>query len=72
MAAPAGGARGRIAAHWHQGKPLSALEAADFDGAGVPDLRAVTPAGVATACRISHLSATSTATVQVGQAQKLP
>ncbi len=61
----------KIAASWHKGKPLATLEAADFDGDGVPDLWAVTPAGVATAYRVSHLSPTSTARITPGSPQKL-
>lgn len=51
----------KISANSSTGQPLSTLEAADFDGDGVPGLWAVTPAGVATAYRISCLSTTATA-----------
>jgi hypothetical protein len=61
----------KIATNWHKGKALSTLEAADFDGDSGPDLWAVTPAGVATAYRISHLSTTSKATITAGNPQKL-
>jgi hypothetical protein len=61
----------KIAAHWNKGRPLATLEAADFNGDGVPDLWAVTPAGVATAYQVSHLSAHGTAVVTAGPPQKL-
>lgn len=62
----------KISASFSKGKPLSTLEAADFDGDGVPDLWAVTPAGIATAYLISGLSTTATAKVTAGKPQKLP
>jgi hypothetical protein len=61
----------KISADWNKGRPLSTLEAADFDGDGVPDLWAVTPDGVATAYLISCLSATGTAKITAGMPQKL-
>ena len=61
-----------IAAHWHTGKPLATLEAADINGDGVPDLWAVTPAGVAQAYLISHLSTSGTARIKAGKRQHLP
>lgn len=61
-----------IAAHWHAGKPLATLEATDINGDGVPDLWTVTPAGVARAYLISHLSATSHARITAGKPQQLP
>lgn len=61
----------KISASWNKGQPLATLEAADFDGDGVPDLWAVTPAGVATAYLISGLSAAGTAKVTAGMPQKL-
>lgn len=60
-----------ISAHWHQGKPLATLEAADLNGDGVPDLWAVTPSGYARAYLISHLSTTSAAEIEPGEPQKL-
>ena len=62
----------RIAAHWHTGKPLATLEAADINGDGVPDLWTVTPAGAAQAYLISHLSASGTARMTAGKRQQLP
>jgi hypothetical protein len=61
----------KISASFSAGEPLSTLEAADFDGDGVPGLWAVTAAGVATAYRISCLSTTATARVTAGRPQKL-
>jgi hypothetical protein len=62
----------RIAAHWHTGKPLATLEAADINGDGVPDLWTVTPAGAAQAYLVSHLSASGTAQIRAGKRQQLP
>ncbi len=61
-----------IAAHWHTGKPLSTLEAADINGDGVPDLWTVTPAGAAQAYMISHLSTSGTARMKAGNRKHLP
>lgn len=61
----------KIAAHWNKGQPLTTLEAADFNGDGVPDLWAVTPAGMATAYQVTRLSAKHAAVVTAGPAQKL-
>ena len=61
----------KISTGFSKGRPLATLEAADFDGDGVPDLWAVTPAGVATAYLISRLSTTATAKVTAGMPQKL-
>jgi hypothetical protein len=61
----------KISASFYKGQPLSTLEAADFDGDGVPDLWAVTPAGVATAYLISNLSTAGTAKITAGMPQKL-
>lgn len=61
----------KISTCFSKGQPLSTLEAADFDGDGVPDLWAVTPAGIATAYLISGLSTTATAKVTAGRPQKL-
>jgi hypothetical protein len=61
----------KIANHWNKRQPLSTLEAADFNGDGVPDLWAVTPSGVATAYRVSQLSAKHAAVVTAGPPQKL-
>ncbi len=60
-----------LSSDWNKGQPLSTLEAADFDGDGVPDLWAVTPSGIAIAYAISDLSATGTAKVTAGMPQKL-
>ena len=54
----------RIAAHWHTGKPLATLEAADINGDGVPDLWTVTPAGAAQAYLVSRLSANGSAQIR--------
>ena len=62
----------KISAAWNKGKALATLEAADFDADGVPDLWGVTPAGVATAYVISHLSLTAEARITAGMPQKLP
>jgi hypothetical protein len=61
----------KVSSSFSKGQPLSTLEAADFDGDGVPDLWAVTPAGIATAYRISGLSATAAATITAGKPQPL-
>jgi hypothetical protein len=61
----------KIAAHWNKGQPLTTLEAADFNGDGVPDLWAVTPAGVATPYQVTRLSAKHAAVVTAGPPQKL-
>jgi hypothetical protein len=61
----------KIANHWNKRQPLATLEAADFNGDGVPDLWAVTPAGVATAYRITQLSAEHAAVVTAGPPQRL-
>jgi hypothetical protein len=61
----------KISASFSKGQPLPTLEAADFDGDGVPDLWAVTPSGIATAYLISGLSTTATANVTAGRPQKL-
>ncbi len=60
-----------ISAGWNKGVALSTLEAADFNGDGVPDLWTVTPAGQARAYQISNLSATGLATVTAGHKQNL-
>jgi hypothetical protein len=60
-----------LSSNWNKGQPLSTLEAADFDGSGVPDLWTVTPSGVATAYVVSHLSATGTGKITAGMPQKL-
>jgi hypothetical protein len=61
----------KISTNWNKGQRLSTLEAADFDGDGVPDLWAVTPSGVATAHVISQLSAAGTGKITAGMPQKL-
>ena len=61
-----------IAVHWNAGHPLATLEAADINGDGVPDLWAVTPAGVAKAYLISQLSTTGPARIKAGKPQHLP
>jgi hypothetical protein len=62
----------KISSDFNRGQSLSTLEAADFDGDGVPDLWTVTPSGVATAYLVSSLSATGTAKITAGQPQQLP
>ena len=61
----------KISSKWNKGQHLSTLEAADFDGDGVPDLWAVTPSGVATAYVISQLSAYGTAKITASMPQML-
>jgi hypothetical protein len=61
----------KISSDFNQGQPLSTLEAADFDGDGVPDLWAVTPSGIATAYIITDLSPAGTGNIIAGQPQKL-
>jgi hypothetical protein len=61
----------QLSSNWNKGQPLSTLEAADFDGSGVPDLWTVTPSGVATAYVISQLSAAATGKITAGMPQKL-
>lgn len=61
----------KISSKWNKSHRLSTLEAADFDGDGVPDLWGVTPSGVATAYVISQLSATGTGKITAGMPQKL-
>jgi hypothetical protein len=61
----------KISGNFRKGRPLATLEAADFDGDGVPDLWTVNPSGVARAYRISGLSTTGTATVTAGKGQRL-
>ncbi|MEH1013526.1 hypothetical protein V6U90_10480 [Micromonospora sp. CPCC 206060] len=60
-----------IAANWRTGESLTALQATDINGDGVPDLWTVTPDGTATAYLISGLNAGGTATVQAQPAQTL-
>ncbi|WP_146231017.1 hypothetical protein [Micromonospora sicca] len=61
----------QISPSWHQGSPLSTLQATDFDADGVPDLWAVDPAGVVTAYQVANLSTAVPATVRAGQPQHL-
>lgn len=61
----------QLSSNWNKGQQLSTIEAADFDGDGVPDLWAVTPSGVATAYVVSQLSATGTGKITAGMPQKL-
>jgi hypothetical protein len=60
-----------LSSNWNKGQPISTMEAADFNGDGVPDLWAVTPSGVATAYVVSRLSATGTGKITAGMPQKL-
>lgn len=61
----------QLSSNWNAGQPLSTLEAADFNGDGVPDLWAVTPSGTATAYMVSELSAAGTGKIAAGMPQKL-
>jgi hypothetical protein len=61
----------QLSSNWQQGAQLSTLELTDFDGDGVPDIWAVTPAGDATPFTISNLSATGPATIRAGDSQHL-
>jgi hypothetical protein len=56
---------------WMAGVALPTLQASDFNGDGVPDLWAVTPAGEATAYLISGLSATAPAKIKALAPQQL-
>jgi hypothetical protein len=60
-----------ISSDWNTGQPLTTLEAAAFDGSSVPDLWAVTPAGMVTGYVISNLSASGTATIKAAKPQQL-
>jgi hypothetical protein len=60
-----------ISGNFYTGQPLSTLQAAEFDGRTIPDLWAVTPAGVATAYIITKLETNGAAKVKVGKPQSL-
>jgi hypothetical protein len=60
-----------IATNWNQDVTQATLEAADVNGNGVPDLWAVTPAGIVTAYLISKLSPTDAATIRPKHPQLL-
>ena len=56
---------------WQQGVPFSTLQLADVNGDGLPDIRAVTPAGEVTAFTVTNLSTTGPATIHTGRPQHL-
>jgi len=56
---------------WLPDADLSSLQLTDFNADGVPDLRAVTTDGKATAYRITELPETGPATITTGTAQPL-
>jgi hypothetical protein len=60
-----------ISPRWNKGQSPSALEAADLNGDGVPDLWAVTSDGTVRAYIISHLSATGRAEISAQRSQNL-
>jgi hypothetical protein len=66
-----GYAQYQVSSDWNKGQPLSTLEAADFDGDGVPDLWTVTPSGIAVAYLVSDLSASGSGKIIAGMPQKL-
>jgi hypothetical protein len=61
----------QLSSNWNKGQALSTLEAADFNGDGVPDLWAVTPSGTAIAYLVSDLSASGSGKITAGMPQKL-
>jgi len=61
----------QLSSAWNKGQPLSTLQAADFNGDGVPDLWAASPSGVAIAYLVSDLSAAGTGKITAGMPQKL-
>ena len=61
----------QLSSNWNTGQPLSTLEAADFNGDGVPDFWAVTPSGTAIAYLVSDLSASGSGKIIAGMPQKL-
>lgn len=61
----------QLSSNWNKGQALSTLEAADFNGDGVPDLWAVTPSGTAIAYVVSDLSASGSGKITAGMPQKL-
>lgn len=61
----------QLSENWLPGADLSSLHLADFDANGVPDLRAVTADGKATAYRIAELPEAGPARITTGTAQSL-
>jgi hypothetical protein len=60
-----------ISSNWNKGKSLTTLEAADFNGDGVPDLWAVNSNGTVRAYIITDLSTTKHAKITAEGPQKL-
>jgi hypothetical protein len=60
-----------ISSNWNKGKSLTTLEAADFNGDGVPDLWAVNSNGTVRAYIITDLSTTKHAKIRAEGPQKL-
>jgi hypothetical protein len=61
----------RIAKKWNVGATFTSVQAVDFTNDGVPDLWAVTPAGVVTAYVVSNLSTTAYAKISAKAPQPL-
>jgi hypothetical protein len=61
----------RLSDNWLPGADLSTIQLTDVDADGVPDLRAVTTGGEATAYRITNLSEAGPAKITAGAAQPL-
>lgn len=62
----------QLSSDFNKGQPLSTVEAADFNGDGVPDLWAVTPSGIAIAYLVSNLSVAGTGKITAGMPHRLP